>query len=458
MVKDTVATPPMPIEVRKKYWMLTAGPSPERNQSSVKKWRKRLRTWGTTLVAFSLCGAFTSAQVDVLTQHNDNARTGAVLKENILKPSNVNEQHFGMLFKRIVDDQVYGQPLYVGHVSARGGARDLVFVTTVNNSVYAFDANDPEASVSVWHVNFGTPPNVYDGKFDCTDMNGDLGIVGSPVIDAESRTLYVVATTQVGDGFIQRLHALDLATGADRPGSPTTITSPGFDALTQNQRPGLLLSRGKVYIGYASHCDRGLFHGFLFSYDSKSLQQTGVFNSSVSGVGASIWQFGQAPASGADGNIYFVTGNGTWDGQSNFSESFLKLTPDLKVLDWFTPTNHDHLDSTDGDLDCSGAMLVPGTNLIIDGGKQGVLYLVNANAMGHLGDDHAVQHFPATSSQLPSLVYWDSAKHGPLIYLWGQSDRLRAYQLVNGKLKETPFAIRAGRNSGPSGRDAVALR
>jgi hypothetical protein len=167
-----------------------------------------------------------------------------------------------------------------------------------------------------------------------------------------------------------------------------------------------------------------------------------VFNTSPEGQGASIWQFGQGPAVDAAGNIYFVAGNGSWNGSSDFSESFLKLDPDLKVLDWFTPTDHAYLDSIDADLNCSGAVLVPGTDLVMDAGKQGVLYLVDDHHMGHLGDGEAVQHFQATSSQLPSLVYWNSAKNGALIYMWGQMDRLRAYRFDGERLKETPFAIR----------------
>jgi hypothetical protein len=409
------------------------------------------RRLATNILSLSLCANLAGAQVDVLTQHNDEARTGTNLKETMLTPANVNPKQFGMLFRRVVDDQIYGQPLYVANLKIRGGTHDVVYITTVNNSVYAFDANDRAASTPFWHINFGTPPNVYDGKFGCTDMTGNMGIIGTPVIDAQDGVLYVVASTRVGDGFMQRLHALDLATGADRPDSPVTINAPGFDPLMESQRPGLLLSRGKIYIGYASHCDKDPYHGFLISYDARSLQQTGVFNTSPKGQAASIWQFGQAPAVDAEGNIYFVTGNGSWDGSSNFSESFLKLDPDLKLLDWFTPTDHAHLDSIDADLDCSGAMLIPGTHLVLDAGKQGVLYLVDANHMGHLGDDHAVQHFQATSSQLPSLVYWNSAQNGPLIYMWGQTDRLRAYQFHDGRLKETALAIRPELTQGHPG-------
>ena len=367
-------------------------------------------------------------QVNVLTQHNDLARTGANLKETILTPASVNTAHFGMLFKRVLDDQVYGQPLLVTNVKIGGGTHDVVYLTTVNNSVYAFDANDPSASTPIWHVNFGTPPNLYSAIFGCFDMNGKIGIVGTPVIDLQSGTLYVVALTEVGGGFEQRLHALDIATGADLANSPATIAAPEFDPLMQNQRPGLLLANGTVYVGYASHCDKEPYHGFLLGYDAKTLRQTAVFNATPTGSGASVWQSGQAPAADAQGNIYVVAGNGSWDGNVNFSESFLKLDPQLKLLDWFTPTNHFQLDKDDNDLNSSGATLIPGTSLVVGGGKEGVLYTLDANHFGHLGDENALQHFQATGSHLHSIVYWESANKGKLLYIWGQRDKARVYQ------------------------------
>ncbi len=391
------------------------------------------------------------ARVNVLTQHNNAERTGANLNETALTPSNVNARQFGMIFKREVDDQVYSQPLIVTNVKIGGGTHDVVYITTVNNSVYAFDANDPGASKPLWHVNFGAPANVNDWDFGCTDLNGNMGIIGTPVIDDRSGTLYVVALTRIKDNFVQRLHALDITTGVDLPGSPVAIEAPDFNPLMENQRPALALANGSVYVGYASHCDKEPYHGFLMKYDAKSLRQTAVFNVSPTGQEASIWQSGQAPAIDAAGNVYVVTANGTWDGKSNFGESFLKLSPDLKVLDWFTPSNHAYLDSTDADLDSSGAMLVPGTHLVMDGGKQGVLYLVNADNMGHLGDEHAVQHFQATGSHLHSIVFWDSAKSGRMIYMWGQRDHLRAYRFNGERLIEAPAAMRPEANQGHPG-------
>ena len=397
------------------------------------------------------------AQVDVLTQHNDNARTGVNLHETMLTPVNVNQAEFGMLFKRIVDDQLYTQPLIVTGVQVGGGVRDLVYVTTVNNSVYAFDANDPDETLPVWHVNFGIPAKLHDADFGCLDINGQMGIIGTPVIDKARGVLYVVALTRAGlisgpgTGFIQRLHALDLATGADLPDSPRVINAPSFDPLMQNQRPALALANGMVYIGYASHCDKEPYHGFLMAYDARTLSQVSVFNTTPTGSEASIWQSGQGPAVDEKGNIYVVSGNGSWDGLKNFSESFLRLTPQLKLLDWFTPTNHFELDKRDEDLNSSGATLIPGTDLVLGGGKGGVLYTLDAHHFGHLGDEHAIQHFRATASHLHSLVYWQSAKSGKLLYVWGQRDKAKVYRLVGDKLRETPLMMRDVPNEGHPG-------
>lgn len=413
-----------------------------------------LSLFGCQLVLTCVCS---HAQVDVLTQHNDNARTGVNSRETVLTPANVNGARFGMLFKRILDDQLYTQPLVVSGVTVGGETRDLVYVTTVNNSVYAFDANDAEDLLPVWHVNFGTPADVHSTDFGCLDINGKMGIIGTPVIDKARGVLYVVASTRAGaltgplTGFTQRLHALDLATGADMPESPVVIKAAGFNALMQNQRPALMLANSMVYVGYASHCDKEPYHGFLIAYDAKTLVQVSVLNTSPTGSEASIWQSGQGPAADAEGNVYVVTGNGSWDGVRNFSESFMKLTPHLKLLDWFTPTNHFALDKRDEDLDSSGATLIPGTHLILGGGKQGVLYTLDTRNLGHLGDEHAIQHFQATASHLHSLVFWHSAKTGDLLYVWGQRDNAKVYKLQGTSLGETPLMMREIPNEGHPG-------
>lgn len=391
------------------------------------------------------------AQVDVLTQHNDLARTGTNLHETTLSPDNVNVRQFGMLFKRVVDDQVYSQPLYVSNLAISGGSHDVVYVTTVNNSVYAFDANEPSSTTPFWHINFGRPASLSDGKFGCTDINGNMGIIGTPVIDLARHALYVVALTKSSTGFIQRLHALDLGTGADLPNSPITLRAPAFNALAQNQRPALALSRGTIYIGYASHCDKEPYHGFLLAYDQATLHQVAALNTTPTGSEGSIWQSGQAPAIDTAGNVYVVTGNGSWDGKTNFGESFLRLSPQLKVLDYFTPTNHLELDRKDNDLNSSGATLIPGTDFVLGGGKTGILYILDRNHLGHLGDEHAVEHFAATVSHLHSIVYWKSDQKGGLLYMWGQRDRAKVYALRDGRFDPMPAMSRPEVNEGHPG-------
>ncbi|WP_128912285.1 hypothetical protein [Granulicella sibirica] len=418
--------------------------------------RSTRQPWMYVAVAVLLSSLAAFAQVDVLTQHNDPGRTGANLHETVLNLKNVNQKDFGLLFKHVLDDQIYAQPLLATNISIDGGTHDLVFLTTVNNSVYAFDANDPAATAPVWHVNFGTPANLHDADFGCFDINGKMGILGAPVLwlkrdGAPHDALYVVALTRTGGGYQQRLHALDLATGADLPESPTTITAPGFDPLQQSQRPALTLANGMIYVGYASHCDKLPYHGYLLGYDARTLQQTAVLNTSPTGQGATIWQSGQAPAVDAAGNIYVVTANGDWDGVQNFSESFLKLDAHLKLLDWFTPTNHVKLDQIDADLGSSGPTLIPGTRMIAGGGKEGVLYAVDADRLGHLGDEHAIQHFQATASHLHSLVFWESAKRGGLLYVWGQRDKARVYHVGGNKIDETPVMTRPEVNEGHPG-------
>jgi hypothetical protein len=386
-----------------------------------------------------------------------------------LTPENVNKTLFGMLFKRVLDDQLYTQPLIATNVQVNGGMHDVVYVTTVNNSVCAFDANDANASSPFWHVNFGTPANLHCADFGCLDINGQMGIIGTPVIDKARGVLYVVSLTHSKStaaphsGFIQRLHALNLATGADLPASPVEIKAPGFNALMQNQRPALALAHGMVYVGYASHCDKDPYHGCLMAYDAQTLEQVGVLNTSPTGSEASIWQSGQGPAVDEQGNIYAVTGNGSWDGVKNFSESLLKLSPKLRLLDWFTPTNHFALDKLDNDLNSSGATLIPGKQLVLGGGKEGVLYTLDTSNLGHLGDQHAIQHFKATASHLHSLVYWKSASGGDLLYVWGQRDRARVYSLEGKRIGETPVMIRDEPNEGhpvpcyPSRQTAIRM-
>jgi hypothetical protein len=370
------------------------------------------------------------AQTSVLTQHNDNNRDGVNSAETTLTPANVNGTQFGLLFKIEVDDQIYAQPLYMANVQIANGTHNVVFVATTNNSVYAFDA---DSGVQYWHVSLGPAFTVQDGGFTCGDISATSGIMSAPVIVASTNTLYVVAETWVNNAASHHLHALNVATGADIAGSPVTISASGFDSVHENQRAALLSANNNIYITFAGHCDQGTWAGFTFAYSASNLTQVGVFNASPDANGASMWQSGNGPAADSSGNVYLITGNGTWDGENDFSETFLKTNSSLKLLDWHTPSNYLTLDDEDEDLTSSGPLLISGTSLMVGGGKDGVLHLVNTSNMGHLGDANAVQNWQATSSHIHSMNYWNGN-----LYLWGQGDYMRVYSFNGSTFNTTP--------------------
>lgn len=403
--------------------------------------------------------------VAVLTQHNDLARTGANLEETILNTSNVNARQFGLVFTRPVDDQIYAQPLVMTNVPITGrGIHNLVIVATVNDSVYAFDADDASVAAPYWQTNFLGPNVVPPRNADMTgacggyygDFTGNIGIVGTPVIDPATKTLYLVARTkEYGTNFVQRLHALDTATGAERTNSPVIITATytgngdgsinniiTFNSQRQNQRPGLALVNGIAYIGWSSHCDWPPYHGWLIGYDAKNLARTVVYNDTPYGSNGGIWMSGQAPAADPEGNLYISTGNGSvgfggFPGDIiNRSESFLKLTRNtiggLNVASWFTPYNWLYLESYDLDLGSGGILLIPGTSLAFSGGKEGKVYLVNRDEMGGLSEGNAdtnvVQTFQVTTNQFHNGPVWWDGPTASYAYLWPAFAHLQQYQ------------------------------
>jgi hypothetical protein len=432
--------------------------------------------------------------VSVLTHHNDSARTGANLNETALNVFNVNTNQFGLLYSRPVDDQIYAQPLVAGGVNFLGkGTHNLVIVATVNDSVYAFDADDPTVTAPYWQASFLGPNAMAPRNSDMTgacggnylDFSGKLGIVGTPVIDAASGTLYVVGRTKEnGTTFVQRLHALDITSGAERPNSPVVITAnyPGtgdgnlsgvitFDPQRQNQRPGLALVNGVVYISWASHCDWGPYHGWVIGYDAASLQRVVVYNDSPNGYDAGIWMSGQAPSADASGNLYISTGNGSiGDGGDprntiNRGESFLKLTrngTNFTVASWFTPYNYQALENGDIDLGSAGVLLIPGTTLAFSGGKQGVLYLVNRDNMGGLSssttaDTNVIQTFQASSGEIHGGPIWWDGPGGSFGYVWPVAAFLQQYQLNKGTGKFNLPAFAQSPTAAPGGQPGGIL-
>jgi hypothetical protein len=446
--------------------------------------------WATPSASFSTPATNPPAPpgAAVVTQHNDNNRTGANLQELLLTTNNVNTNGFGLVFTRPVDDQIYAQPLVMTNVNILGkGMHNIVIVATVNDSVYAFDADDVNVPTPYWQTSLLGPNARAPRNTDMTgacggnyqDFSGNMGIVGTPVIDPVAGTIYLVARSlENGSTFVQRLHALDITSGLDKM-NPAVIdatyagTGAGsvagvlhFDPQRANQRPGLALAGGTVYIGWSSHCDWGPYHGWIIGYDANTLAQVSVYNDTPNGSNGGIWMSGQAPAVDSSGNLYLATGNGTVDtlGGANRGESFLKLTPNgtnLTVTSWFTPYNWQLLENGDIDLGSGGLLLLPGSNLLFGGGKEGVIYLVDRDNMGGLSgaaaDTNIVQSFQVTPDELHGGAVWWDGPSGPYAYVWPSSVNLQQYRFNKAAGKFDLPALAQGPTSAPNGQPGGLL-
>jgi hypothetical protein len=401
------------------------------------------------------------AQVNVIMQHNDRSRTGANIAETILTPANVNTASFGKVFSQAVDGYVYAQPLYLSQVAIPNqGTHNVVYVVTEHDSIYAFDAdsNTGTNSAPLWMKSFIDTANgittVSSTDVGCNDLVPEIGITGTPAIDPSAKTIYFTAKTKENGVFVQRLHALDATTGAERPNSPVVIqaTVPGtgdgsdngqvnFDALTEGQRAGLLLMNGIVYIGWSSHCDIGPYHGWLLGYDKKTLKQVSVFNSTPNGGLGGFWASGAGIAGDSAANVLFpVTGNGTFDanntGGLDYGETILRLAPSagsFTVNDYFTPNNQQALNNGDTDLGSGGVLLLPNgpankphQQLLVESGKQGSIYLVDRNSMGHYNSKNntqIVQFLPFAVGGMWATPAWWNAR----LYFAGTGDSLKVF-------------------------------
>jgi len=412
----------------------------------------------------------------VFTQRYDIGRTGENQQEYALTGSAVSNSTFGKLFSCLVDGEVYAQPLYVANLAIGGGTHNTVFVATENDSVYAFDA-DTSPCVQRWTVSLlsgGTPVSPADTG-ETGDINTKIGITGTPVIDPASKTLYVVSKTKEGSVYHQRLHSLSLTDGSEKLNGPADITAaltvPGngdtgdatcpstsgnvpFCPLRENQRPGLLLLGGTVYIAWASHGDNQPYHGWVIGYNASNLSQPPIlFNTTPNGGLGGIWQTGTGPAADASGNLYVITGNGTFDTstpRTNYGDSFIKLSTasGLSVADFFTPSNQSTLNSGDLDLGSGGPVVLPdsagsGTlpHLLIGGDKQGILYLIDRDSMTgfHLGGDQIVQEVTViggaciTCGIFSTPAFWQGN-----LYVVAIGDVLKRYSLSNAVLSAAP--------------------
>lgn len=443
----------------------------------------------------------TAAQIDVLTQRYDNARSGVNLKENKLKPSNVNNNTFGKLAFRNVDGNIYAQPLLVSQarIANHVAPLNVAIVATEHNSVYAFDADDTspdppgqESQKALWKRgpkassdgSHGLGDSVESddiygriGANGCADLTTEVGITSTPVIKLTRQTppkegvIFLAAKSKRGTQFTYTLFALDLADGKPFGGGVPiegeivagneTIA---FDPLFQLNRPALLLDQNILYIAFGGHCDAGNYRGWLFAYDvsnPSAPQKLDVLSTTFTKRGPSmddkegrggIWMSGCGPAT-ADGTVYFSTGDGTNNvGNPNaleLADSVVKvklLSGKIQVQDWFTPQNQPELKTFDVDLGSAGAVAVPNSHLLLAGGKEGRLYLLDRNDMGRGARPslHSLQVTNPPRNRVPNpkkagdILFWNI--HGaPVIwprqgemsvYIMGEEDFLKQYRLV----------------------------
>jgi len=394
------------------------------------------------LIAFAaaLAGQGTKSALNYTTWKNDNLRTGQQLHETILTPGNVDPVHFGVLFNQPVDGYVFAQPLYLSHLSIAGGTHNVVFVATEHDSLYALDAD--KRAVPLWHRNL-IPPGARTVPRSLVHgaIFPENGITGTPVINASTGTLYVVSETLESGKVVFRLHALKVATGQEEGGSPVVISPSGFQPKEQLQRPGLLLANGNVYVAFGSQRDHQPYHGWILSFDATSLAPVGAWTSTLNGAEGGVWMSGSGLAADSSGNVYAISGNGSWDGTSNFSPSYVKLSPNLTRLDYYTPFNGSALSAEDADVGWGGLLLVPdqaGTSQhkAIGCGESPALHAPEDN-IGELqsgSNSHVIREvddqsggsggFPAPDHCSTTPVFWQQT-----LYFAGRNDILRAFSL-----------------------------
>jgi len=409
------------------------------------------------LTGLALCLTVASvAQTSVLTWHYDNLRTGSNTTETVLTPSNINYKTFGKLSTKPVDGFVMAQPLYVPNVTIAGqGVHNVVFVVTMHDSVYAFDADDSNPS-PLWSTSIftyspaGATTMAATLKKDAgTTGWSELGIVSTPVIDLMSGTLYLVAETYENSQVVHRLHALDITSGVETLGGPTTISATyAYNGVTttfkdfyQMNRPGLLLANGQIFIAWGSNGNNNYSQGWVMSYDATTLQPVGAVTVEPGKQLASIWQKGAGIAADAVGNVYAVTGEGPYVGSSNLPESVVKFNSSsgLQLADFFSPYNYSVLGKDDMDL--TGLLLLPPQagaypDEMIAIGKEGTIYLLDNDQMGSVcltcsgSDGQIIEEIPqGAGGEGGNPSYWNNT-----VYFAGAHRPLQAYTVQNGML------------------------
>jgi immunoglobulin I-set domain protein len=417
----------------------------------------------------------TTSSVDVITYHYDNGRSGQNLNESTLTPANVNVTKFGKLGAFSVDGKVDAQALYLSNVAIPSvGNKNVLYVVTEHGSVYAFDADSISGSTStfLWKKSTLLGGETTSDNRGCGQVSPEIGITATPVIDrtrGPHGTIYVVAMSKSGSNYFHRLHALDLATGDELLGGPMNITAqyPGtgdnsngtnviFDPKQYKERPGLLQIGGTIYTTWSSHCDIRPYTSWVIAFSADTLAQTSVLNLVPNGSEGGIWMAGTAPAADASGNIFFILGNGDFDtnlnaqgfpSNGNCGNCFVKLTTSggLKLADYFTPHNTVAESNADQDFGSGGGILLVdvvdsgGTtrHLSVGAGKDSLIYVVNRDSMGKFNST-TDQIYQEISGQLGGGVFSMPAYFNGTVYYGAVGDALKAFPIINGKLKTTP--------------------
>lgn len=410
----------------------------------------------------------------VLTYHNDNQRTGRNLSETQLTLQTVNSTTFGKLFVIGTDGRVDAQPLYVPNLSIAGnGIHNVLFVASEHDTVYGFDADDGATLWQVTMLKTGETPSDNRG---CGQVSPEIGVTSTPVIDLAAGphgTIYLVSMSKDTNGnYHQRLHALDITSGAEQFGGPVDVVAkyPGngdnsqngfviFDPKQYKERAGLLLLNHIVYTSWASHCDFRPYTGWIISYNGTALAQQSVLNVTPNGNEGSIWAAGAGPAADGAGNIYFLDANGTFDTTLNangfpangdYGNAILKLSTKnghLAVADYFNMYNTVNESNADEDLGSGGAMVVPNFKdssgvlhrLAVGAGKDGNIYVVNRDNMGKFNPQNNSQIYQELTGALAGSVFSMPAFSKNRIYYGAVGDRLNAFSFnSNAQLNATP--------------------
>jgi hypothetical protein len=410
----------------------------------------------------------------VLTYHNDNLRTGRNSIESTLTLKNVNSTKFGKLFVIPTDGLVDAEPLYAPTIGIPGnGTHNVLFVATENDTVYGFDA---DSGTNLWHVTMLANGEVPSDNRGCSQVTPEIGVTSTPAIDLSEGphgTIYVVAMSKdSSSNYHQRLHALDITTGAEEFGGPVEIVAqyPGtgddsqggyviFDPKQYKERAALLLVNHIVYTTWASHCDDRPYTGWIISYNEATLAQKSVLNVTPNGNEGAIWAAGAGPAADSSGNIYFLDANGTFDtslngsgfpANGNYGNAIMKLSTkkgQLAVADYFNMYNTVNESDADEDLGSGGAMVVPNFKdssgvlheLVVGAGKDSNIYLVNRTNMGKFNPNNNSQIYQEVTGALSGSVFSAPVFDGKRIYYGAVGDKVKAFSFnANGLLNTTP--------------------